>query len=132
MYQSMKRFQKINHFPRTSEITRKDQLCRNVQRMQEMHGARNFDFIPESFVLPQETDSYLAAASHAEDATWIKPAAKACGRGIYVTKSAEDAAAAHAQDQNVLVSRYIERPLLMEGRKFDLRVYVCVTSFNPL
>lgn len=29
-------FQKINHFPRSYEITRKDRLFKNVQRMQQI------------------------------------------------------------------------------------------------
>ena len=46
-------FQRINHFPRSSEITRKDRLYRNMVRMQRLRGARAFNFVPRTFVLPQ-------------------------------------------------------------------------------
>lgn len=34
--------------------------------------------------------------------------------------------------EGMLASKYISNPHLINGFKYDLRVYVCVTSFNPL
>lgn len=34
--------------------------------------------------------------------------------------------------QNYIASYYIDNPMLLDGFKFDLRIYVAVTSINPL
>lgn len=36
------------------------------------------------------------------------------------------------EQTKLLISRYIDRPFLVNGLKWDLRIYVLVTSFYPL
>lgn len=34
-------------------------------------------------------------------------------------------------DENCIISRYVANPFLINGLKFDMRVYVCITSMDP-
>ena len=35
-------------------------------------------------------------------------------------------------NENFVISKYLDNPLLIDGKKFDLRTYVVVTNFRPL
>jgi tubulin polyglutamylase TTLL9 len=37
-----------------------------------------------------------------------------------------------AQAETYLAQRYVDQPYLVGGKKFDLRIYALVTSYNPL
>lgn len=51
-YERLNPTQKINHFPASQELTRKDRLAINIKRMQDRYTKTYFNFIPETFVLP--------------------------------------------------------------------------------
>lgn len=39
-------------------MTRKDRLYKNVQKMQQEKGLKNFNFIPTTFLLPYEFEDF--------------------------------------------------------------------------
>ena len=51
-------YQKINHFPGTYEITRKDKLAINIKRMQILHSKEEFNIAPETYSLPDEYSEF--------------------------------------------------------------------------
>ena len=54
MYEGLNDNQKINHFPFSYELTRKDRLCYNIVKMQEKFGKEEFNIIPDTYILPDE------------------------------------------------------------------------------
>lgn len=132
---SMHSYQKINHFPGTWAIGRKDNLAVNVNDMKRYYGHDTFDIIPISFLLPrQQTEVELDAAHHPDTPSSpliyiLKPVASSCGRGISLCRGIPPP---FSETQKRICQRYIGNPLLIFGRKFDLRLYCVVTSFDPL
>lgn len=128
MYEGLNEFQHVNHFPGSSELTRKDKLWSHFHDMAKKFGNDAFDFVPKTYVMPKDVDEFLEAYERTNHLWIVKPSASSRGRGIFVLQDLEDL----PLEDNSVVSRYVENPLLIQGLKFDLRVYVLVTSFEPL
>ncbi|KAI9203751.1 tubulin-tyrosine ligase family-domain-containing protein [Polychytrium aggregatum] len=143
--------QKINHYRNHYELTRKDLLVKNVKRMiktmEKEYGkteAAKFEFITTSYVLPQEHALFQEEFKRNPGSVWImKPVGKAQGKGIFlinkmsqISQWRKDPRVRGGSDGDApeayIVQKYIENPYLIGGKKFDIRVYVLVTSYYPL
>lgn len=143
-------WQKVNHFQHAKALTRKDCLKKNMGKYVAMGGKMKsaYDVVPLTFILPNEYIAFVQAfqdkgerlrrrcEERGEDASaaagkniWImKPVALSRGRGISLVNALSDV----VYGEQVVIQEYIANPLLLDGYKFDLRLYVLVTSFNPL
>ncbi|KAJ3633636.1 hypothetical protein MTP99_010573 [Tenebrio molitor] len=137
-------WQYINHIPKGSAICRKDNLVRYLRCMRKVYGSI-YDFSPHGYNLPLEYTKLAAECSRGgrpftgkndvhdklmeEKPIWIcKPVAQSQGRGIFLFRKLSEL----SYDSNTIVQRYIEKPLLIGGYKFDLRLYVCIPSYHPV
>ena len=124
-YHGLTRFQRLNHFPKISEVCWKDFMYNRIVNMQTSKGKKHFDFVPKTYVLPLEKQNM----NKNQGLKWIvKPSNSCQGWGIFITSDFGEI----PENKEMVVSQYIDNPLLINGFKFDLWVYVAITCFNPL
>ena len=141
--------QRVNHFRNHYELTRKDLLVKNLKRHKKQLAKEGkheevllYDFFPPTLVLPAEYSIFVESYKKNPGSIWImKPIAKSQGKGIFLfTKLSQIADWRNDQRLNTkaeapesyVVQEYLSNPLLIGGKKFDLRVYALVTSYSPL
>ncbi|XP_034715490.1 tubulin polyglutamylase ttll6 isoform X2 [Etheostoma cragini] len=123
----MKRYQKINHFPGMIEICRKDLLARNMNRMLKLFP-KDYNIFPKTWCLPADYSDFQAYTRAKKSKTYIcKPDTGCQGKGIIITKSSREI----QPGEHMICQVYISRPFIVDGYKFDMRIYVLVTSCDP-
>lgn len=145
--------QRICHFRNHYELTRKNLMAKNLKRLKKQLEkeskleAAKCDFFPTTYELPSEYHIFVEEFKRNPGIIWImKPAGKAQGRGIFLFRKLKDITDWKKDDyfrrdeeksdkdppETYVVQRYIEKPYLIGGKKFDIRVYVLVTSYVPI
>jgi tubulin polyglutamylase TTLL6/13 len=125
-------WQVINHFPGMPNIARKNRMGQNLNKMLKIFP-KEYSFYPRTWVLPGELSDFRQQFDNAGNSLGnrifiIKPDTGCQGRGIFLTKSFDNV----PQQENVVAQLYIKKPLLIDGFKFDLRMYCLVASVKPL
>ena len=88
-FEACRPWQRLNHFPKSIAITRKDCLARNLRRMKGIYGNSVYNFIPLSFNLPNDYRKFVSEYTKQKEGgkavSWIcKPADQSRGKGIFI------------------------------------------------
>ncbi|CAL1543628.1 unnamed protein product, partial [Lymnaea stagnalis] len=113
--QNLKPYQKINHFPGSGYITNKVYLAQT-----------NMHFIPLAFALPAQKSSFVNFASSNTNTSWVQKSNN--HRGIQVKKFGD----VDLTKGDTFVQQFIGNPFLIDGRMFDIGVYMVIASIDPL
>jgi tubulin polyglutamylase TTLL6/13 len=124
----MKPYQKINHFPGMQGLARKNQLGRNLYKMSRIFP-NDYNFFPETWLLPYDWGDLKSSLSKKKTEYFIvKPEGLSQGQGIFLTTNFEEV----APTDHYVVQRYLTTPYLINGLKFDLRIYVLIYGCDPM
>lgn len=128
--QKMQPYQRINHFPGMSALSHKHNLARNLKKMQKLYE-NMYDFFPKTWILPADSSDLKNHFNFKKSKTFIvKPVANCQGRGIYLTREFDKIKMNNGEQY--VVQRYMHKPFLVDGLKFDMRIYVLVYGVDPL
>ena len=71
IFKSLLPHQRVNHFPRSYELTRKDRMYKNIERLQQAKGFKHFNFLPKTFILPTEFTEFSATFNKIRGITFL-------------------------------------------------------------
>ncbi|XP_019855248.1 PREDICTED: tubulin polyglutamylase TTLL4-like [Amphimedon queenslandica] len=104
---------------------------KHYQCMVSKFGTEKYNYMPETFILPRDVEQLKSALEYdGVQRPWIlKPSS---GKRAIGVKILTDKSHLPTDTQHYVAQRYITNPLLVNGRKFHIRLYLLITSLQPL
>ena len=125
---------RVSCFPGLSECVRKAELSRSLSLFQRLFP-HDFDFVPQTFDLRDARGVAGAREQLSHGCVLIvKPSRGSQGSGIRLVQHFDQLQRILTRHPRraYIAQRYIDSPLLLDGVKCDLRIFVLVTSLHPL
>ena len=125
-------YQKLYHFMGVEEFFFKDLLYQNYQFM-NTYFPKEYNFMPKTYEYPKDEkeikEKFSEYQVNLKDLWIVKPTQLFGGRGVHLFKSLEEENKNHT---HYIISKYLGNPHLINGKKYDMRIYVLITGFQPL
>lgn len=128
----------VSHIPGNNALTVKSRLHATLAATRDRMVARDgpghpnverMNFFPRAYDMPRDYHALQRTAHENPEKRWIlKPKNAARGKGIRVVSDIATVPAGSSW----MVQEYMDRPHTMNDRKYVLRLYVLITSIDPL
>jgi tubulin polyglutamylase TTLL6/13 len=125
--------QRTNHYPGIYNLAKKNMLGRHLMKMQKLLPS-DYNFFPTTYMLPHDYKDFREdSLTHFHSGKGsqyyiVKPEDSCQGKGIFLTRNWE----AIKPLENMVIQKYLKKPHLIDGYKYDLRLYVFINGINPL
>lgn len=91
-----------------------------------------YNFIPQTFILPKQEEELIKVMKKSKKKTWIcKPASGAQGDGLQLINEIWEISELTKRDEYI-IQDYVEKPLLVDNKKFDLRLYIVLYGVETM
>ena len=126
-------YQKLYHFVGVGEYFFKNLMYKNYEYMRK-HFPEDYNFMPKTYDYPSDEEEIKKKFGkyklNIKDLWIVKPIDLFGGKGVHIFKSLEEEK--NENHTSFIISKYLAFPHLINKKKYDMRIYVLVTGFQPL
>lgn len=124
----------VNRIPGMPYLAHKKTTGYFLNKFRE-YFPENYDFYPRTFLYPEEEDNFIKYFKHTKGSKCFisKPTSGCQGDGInLITKISDLPINKFSSPPELVIQEYIDNPLIVDNKKFDLRLYVIIENVKPL